>query len=168
LSSSSSFSPFLYTSNDIPLPVYPLHQPAIPCYRTSWLPLWQPHPHLTSALPPPFACMRVLPQPPTLSCPTLQHLTTLGIKLPRDQGTPLLLTGHFPKESVYPVFFPHRCLVFLYLRWPQSLYWKLENKWQQQWNNELSYPPHSEHMPRRWQLLTGCLDLWYTWQKGWL
>jgi hypothetical protein len=31
----------------------------------------------TSALPLPFACLRVLPHLPTLSCPPLQHPTTL-------------------------------------------------------------------------------------------
>lgn len=59
---------------------------------------------------------------------------------------------------IIEVFFPHSCLVFLYLSRPQSLHQKQDKNWQRQQNSELRYPPNSKHV-LRWQLLTGCLDL---------
>jgi hypothetical protein len=97
--------PFIYISNDIPLPGYPHHQP-LPSYLIiSRFPVTPPPPppsipHLPSPLP--FACMRVLPHPPTLSSPTAPSSPySVESNVPGNKGLPSHCCPARPSSATY-------------------------------------------------------------------
>jgi hypothetical protein len=86
--------PFVYISNDNPLPGHPLHQLPIPWYPTSQLPLHQP-PHPTCILPYHLCLYECAPVP---THPVQAYHSSIplcwGIKPTQDQGPSLpLLSG---------------------------------------------------------------------------